>query len=542
MLRAPRGRAILRHLRMAQPDSIPTRTAEAQPTPSPASGSGASDPSSPARTELLLNSGMDTDAVSFTHERQRASMRASHSRAVRHLRLALSIGVGVWIGAALLDLFVTQYAGEADLAVLFSNRIAGTLIVLAVVWRLRRQPEPSVHALWALDIVGFTSVAVCVSLNTISYRGLDSPYAAGILMVLLARGAATMAPWRHGALLFAPPALAYPVTLLVASKFDARIAAQLHDPSAIGAFGCMLVMIALSLIVLIWLGHFTWQLARDASQAHNIGRYKLERLLGSGGMGDVWAAFDLTLKQRVALKTVNSQRLSSSGVARLEREVRALAGLTHPNTVRVYDYGSTDDGLWYYVMELLHGQTLRELVERGGPLRAERLLPIARQVLRALGEAHNKGIIHRDIKPENVFIAEIGGETDIVKLIDFGIAKATSSSDVTLTNAGSIIGTPAYMAPELIQGHAADRRTDIYSFGAMLYYATSARLPFSAPDSVTLFAALLSRSPEPLASVVEHPLPPGLVRVIERCMAKDPDERYPSTQALLEALQDSGAS
>ena len=203
--------------------------------------------------------------------------------------------------------------------------------------------------------------------------------------------------------------------------------------------------------------------------------------------------------------------------------------------MRVYDYGATDDGLWYYVMELLQGQTVRELVERDGPLPAPRLVHIARQVLRALGEAHNKGIIHRDIKPENIFIAELGGETDVVKLLDFGIAKATSG-DATLTNTGFIAGTPAYMAPELIQGHAADRRTDIYSFGAMLYYAASGRLPFGDAEPASLFAAHVTRAPEPLASIAAHPLPESFVRVVERCMAKNPDDRYPSTHALLDAL------
>jgi tRNA A-37 threonylcarbamoyl transferase component Bud32 len=527
---------------MTQPDVLRTRTAEA-PTPAPETISGTlGDGSLPARTEVLHGSKMDTAAFSFAQERERALQRSSHSKAVRQLRLALTAGMFVWASAALLDLVVARYAGDANLETLLANRAVGTLIGLCVLWRLWRAPEPSVRVLRACDILAFTSISVCISLNTVTYRGLDSPYAAGILMVLLARGASTMAPWRQGALLFAPPALAYPVTLLVSSRFDARIAAQLQDPSAVGAFVCMLVMIALSLFVLIWVGHFTWQLAREAMETRNIGRYKLVRRIGSGGMGDVWAAVDVTLKQRVAIKTVQAQRLGSSGLTRLEREVRALAGLTHPNTVRVYDYGATDDGLWYYVMELLHGQTLRELVECGGPLPAARLVYIARQVLRALGDAHNKGIIHRDIKPENIFIAELGGETDIVKLLDFGIAKATSGADATLTNTGFIAGTPAYMAPEMIQGHAADRRTDIYSFGAMLYYAASGRLPFGDAESTTLFAAHLTRSPEPLAAVAAHPMPESLVRLIERCMAKNPDERYPSTHALLDALHPLAAS
>jgi len=221
-------------------------------------------------------------------------------------------------------------------------------------------------------------------------------------------------------------------------------------------------------------------------------------------------------------------------LARLEREVRALSELTHPNTVRVFDYGVTDDGLWYYAMELLHGQNLRELVSREGPLSAERLMLVARQVLRALGEAHAKGIIHRDIKPENVFVSQPHGDSDVVKLLDFGIAR--SSGDTKLTNTGYIAGTPAYMAPETILGQPADVRSDIYSFGATLYYALTARLPFPEEDPIALFAAHVSRPLEPVSSLAPTPVPATLERLVERCMAKDPSQRYASTRALLDAL------
>jgi len=323
------------------------------------------------------------------------------------------------------------------------------------------------------------------------------------------------------------------VTMLVASLFDARIARQLHEPAALGGFVSVLFMIFISWALVVFGGHFAWRLRREAVQARNIGRYELERRLGSGGMGDVWAAFDRTLRQRVALKTVYGHRPDSSLLVRMEREVRALAELTHPNTVRVFDYGATEDGLWYYAMELLDGENLRQLVARVGPLPLGRLLHIARQVLRALGEAHDKGIIHRDIKPENVFVARLGGEADFVKLLDFGIAKTTSLVDSTLTNTGHVAGTPAYLAPETILGRPADTRSDIYSFGALLYYAASARLAFPDKDAETLFDAHLNR-PVPSLPTSTPALP--LERIIGRCMAKDPAERYASTRDLLEAL------
>jgi serine/threonine-protein kinase len=178
---------------------------------------------------------------------------------------------------------------------------------------------------------------------------------------------------------------------------------------------------------------------------------------------------------------------------------------------------------------------LRDLVAREGPLPTSRLLHLARQILRALGEAHAKGIIHRDIKPENVFVAQLGGESDVAKLLDFGIAKAMRG-DVTLTSTGWITGTPAYMAPEIIQGRGADVRSDIYCVGITLYFAASAKLPFSDTTEVGLLAAHLNTEPTPLSLACEAPVPPLLEQVIQRCMAKKPEDRYPSTQALLEAL------
>ena len=513
-----------------------TRTAEARFTPSGEVSVAVLAPPA-ARTEPLIEPRVDEAALSFALGRERVLGRLDHSAAVRRLRRALSIGMFIWVGAGCLDLFVAEFAHEARLMTLLQFRALGTLVMIGVLLRLRRKPEPSPLSLWSLDILVYTSIAVCVSLNTTSYRGLDSPYSAGILCVLLCRGATSLAPWQQGAWLSAPPALAYPLTMLAVSRVDARIAAQMHDPAALGGFVSMLFMIFISWALVVLGGHFAWKLRREAVQSRNIGRYELERRLGSGGMGDVWAAFDRTLRQRVALKTVYGHRPGSSLLVRLEREVRALAELTHPNTVRVFDYGATEDGLWYYAMELLEGENLRQLVTRVGPLPLERLLHLVGQVLRALGEAHDKGIIHRDIKPENVFVARLGGEEDVIKLLDFGIAKTTSIADSTLTNTGQIAGTPAYMAPETIVGAPADVRSEIYSFGVLLYYTASGRLPFPQKEPASLFAAVVTQVPPPLTSVAGRPVPRALERIVERCMAKNPAERYGSTRELLEALR-----
>jgi serine/threonine-protein kinase len=477
------------------------------------------------------------DAVlSFALDRERALRRSEHSASVQRLRQAVNVGLVVWPATGLLDWWVTTFAGAGDLHHFLLLRALGFVAGLLAAWRLRVEPSPL--ALGLIDLCIFSWVSLLVSVMCLSFGGIGSAYATGLSVILVSRGATTLAPWRRGVWLFGAPALTFPITMLAAALFDARIAAQLRDPHELALFVTSLVFLVTTWLMLTVGGNFAWKLRREALEMRNIGRYQLERRVGGGGMGDIWAAFDRTLKQRVALKTVRGHRPGSSAVTRLEREVRALAELTHPNTVRVFDHGVTDDGLWYYAMELLEGENLRELVERQGALRVPRLLEIARQVLRALGEAHAKGIIHRDIKPDNVFVAVLGGEPDVVKLLDFGIAKATVSDDPNLTSTGWFAGTPAYMPPELIRGHAADARSDIYSFGVTLYFALTASLPFASEDRQGLFEAHLSSSPPPVSRVAPEPVPDALERVIQRCMAKDPVERYHSTQAVLEALQE----
>jgi eukaryotic-like serine/threonine-protein kinase len=514
----------------AGPAGLPSAASHAAVAP-------ATETSTPVTTEILPVSGPDAAARSFALERGRALTQSEHSASVDRLRRSLYVGLGVWLATIPFDLGVALLTREGHLPVFLVMRAMGIAIGLCSIVRLRRQPEPTPRQLIFIDLFNFAGAALLVSLASLTYRGLASPYAPGIMIILIARGAMTAAPWRQSAWLFGIPALTYPLVAFTAMFFDADIAAQLKNPAYSAPFACTLYMLLESWALMTVGGHLVWQVRREALEMKNIGRYQLQRRLGSGGMGEVWAAFDTTLKQRVALKTVSGHRPESPLLERLEREVRALAGLTHPNTVRVYDYGVTQDGLWYYAMELLHGETLRDAVDRRGALPPDRVVSIARQVLRALGEAHDQGIIHRDIKPENVFLAEVGGEVDVVKLLDFGIAKTTSARDMTLTSTGCVAGTPAYMAPELILGRSANVCSDIYSLGAMLYFALSGRLPFLENDLWTLCAAHLHRKPEPLSSVASQPIPPELENIVQRCMEKVPADRYASTRDVLESLE-----
>jgi hypothetical protein len=509
----------------SSPAVAPTHTSDSGLNPAPAEGADgialrkSALVRSNGTTPLDLD-GRDSAAVSFALERERVLQRTEHTGSVRRLRRAMILGGPAWTASVLIDWWAVSVGGASPAWYFVFARVFGGVMAAAILFRLSRDPEPSPRELCLLDLFVFTLVA----------------YAAGLLVILVGRGSTTLEPRGHGAWMLGVPALTYPLVMLVAWRLDERIAAQFRDPIQLGSFVIFLIFVAFAWLHLMLGADFAWRLRRQALETRNIGRYKLERRLGRGGMAEVWAAYDMALKHRVALKTVAGYRPGSSALARLEREARALAGLTHPNTVRVFDYGVTDDGLWYYTMELLQGDSLRDLVARSGPLPLDRLLHICRQVLRALGEAHGKGIIHRDIKPDNVFVAELGGERDVVKLLDFGIAKAVVGDDTELTHSGWVTGTPAYMPPEVILGERADIRSDIYCFGATLYFAATGKLPFTEATHGNLLAAHLNSVPPSFESAGVTSLPPQLEQVVRHCLAKTPKERYPSTHAVLDAL------
>jgi hypothetical protein len=525
-------------------DTASTRTSEIRPIAALDEDSSAFIPSTPrserpmAGTLPLGPHEPDTAAIDFARERERVLQRAEHIANGQRLARALHLGIPLWLASFGMDAYAVHLAGTGDIRRIVCLRLVGAAAAVGVLWRLKQPTPPSPRELWLLDVGIFTLASVLGTLLALSFGGIAGPYATGIIVIMVARGATALAPWRSAALSLGIPALSFPLLTLGAAFFDEDVAAQFRDPVQLGAFFIFLCFVAMAWLHLTQGADFAWQLRRAALETRNIGRYKLERRLGGGGMGDVWAAYDQALKHRVALKTVNGHRPGSSALARLEREARALAELTHPNTVRVFDYGVTDDGLWYYAMELLDGENLRDLVVRVGPLPVEQLLHIGRQVLRALGEAHAKGIIHRDIKPENVFVAVLGGEPDIVKLLDFGIAKAPLDTDSRLTATGVVTGTPAYMPPELLLGHAADARSDIYCFGGTLFFAATGKLPFSEPAQLGLLAARLSAEAPCLSDASPGPVSPVLDAIVRRCMASDPSARYASVHEVLDALSE----
>src|SRR5690606_32548061 len=203
--------------------------------------------------------------------------------------------------------------------------------------------------------------------------------------------------------------------------------------------------------------------------------YLLKRRLGEGGMGEVYKAEHRLLKRPCVVKLIRAERAGDPrALARFDREVQATAQLKHPNTVEVFDYGRTEDGVFYYVMEYLEGLSLEEIVHRYGPLPPARVVRILRQVCGALREAHGLGLVHRDIKPSNILLCRYGGLDDMAKLLDFGLVQTASDpADNRLTQAGGFVGTPDFMSPEQASGAAPDARSDIYSLGATAFYLLS---------------------------------------------------------------------
>ena len=269
-----------------------------------------------------------------------------------------------------------------------------------------------------------------------------------------------------------------------------------------------------------------------------IGRYEVLAPLGAGAMGEVYYARDPELDRPVAIKVLTTSRATGLQLERFQREARAVARITHPHICTVYDVGQLD-GVPFLVMELLEGETLAARLEHG-PLPLDRALGFAGQIAGALDAAHRKGVIHRDLKPSNVMLTAGG-----VKLLDFGLAKlndiesesalAGSTESLLLTEHGTVLGTVPYMAPEQIEARETDARTDIFALGVILYEMASGRPPFEGRSPASVMAAILTHDPQPLSSA-RPDVPAGVERVVAKCLAKDPDERWQSAADLMSAL------
>jgi serine/threonine-protein kinase len=342
----------------------------------------------------------------------------------------------------------------------------------------------------------------------------------------------TTAAWTIAAMFVGP---IFGAALLRLNPDMAPIVAQL---GAAEKWGSNIVFLAICAALAVYGSFLVNGLRVELHEALKFGQYRLIRKLGEGGMGEVFLAEHALLKRPCALKQIKGSANSDPlAKARFEREVQSAARLAHPNSIEIFDYGHTDDGTFYYVMEYLRGMSLADLLHECGPLPAGRVVYLFRQVCAALAEAHGLGMVHRDLKPANVFVAVRGGESDVAKVLDFGLVKLTGDPEAATLTADLVVsGTPLFMAPEQATGdNTLDARADLYALGAVMYFALTGRPPF---EGRSPFAVMMAHARDPVTPprAVRPDVPADLERVVLRCLAKRPEDRYPTSTSLGEAL------
>jgi serine/threonine-protein kinase len=371
-------------------------------------------------------------------------------------------------------------------------------------------------------------------------RGVMPPPLPFWLLLIFTYGMFIPNTWRRAALVIGAMALA-PVVLLFGMMLAYPQVAAVT--TVVGVMQQVFVLLVAAVASVVGT-HLVSALRREVFEARQLGQYRLIELLGSGGMGEVYLAEHRMLKRPCAIKLIHPDRAGDSQVlARFEREVRMTAQLSHWNTVEIFDYGRADDGTFFYVMEYLPGLSLEDLLDRYGPLPAERVIHLLRQVCQGLREAHDVGLIHRDIKPGNVFAAQRGGLHDVVKLLDFGLVKAVGENpSAGLSQEGGISGTPLFMSPEQARGLGdLDARSDIYSVGAVGYALLTGRPPFDGTNAMDVMIAHV-RDEVVWPSQRQPGAPADLEGVILRCLAKSPEDRFQDVEGLEKALSECAAA
>ncbi len=467
----------------------------------------------------------------------------------------LPLAAGIWGTILLLGLtgidpmYRREVIGIGGLAVI---AVAVTIWVVGTVWVWSRKEWP-VSWLRGFEMaILLPHAASLVVMRVLQYRaafagrGIEFLTAVtvhngfGWLAALVAWGLVFPHPWRRvlaiNLSLVACPLLV-DFGLILAEP--ARLPAMLYPAVLTGQ------MLAFGLVMSLFGSHRVSALQAEVASvraeiraARKLGPYTLIRRLGGGGMGEVFLAEHRLLKRPCAVKLIRPDRAADPRAqARFDREVQATARLKHPNTVDVFDYGRTDDGTFYYVMEYLDGLSLDEVVRRQGPLPPGRAVYLLKQLCGALPEAHAHGLVHRDIKPSNVLLCRHGGLFDVVKLVDFGLVhdEAIDPAASHLTQAGTLTGTPDYVSPEQAAGTRADHRTDLYSLGATAYFLLCARPPYTGATVLDILFAHRYEPVRPLAGP-DLPIPANLEAIVTRLLAKAPEDRYPSAEAVETAL------
>lgn len=419
-------------------------------------------------------------------------------------------------------------------------------IIASSSYLLRHQPSLTLSQLRKLELVIFGSVVVQLSLMLVtrfaefaasddatSLTAVHQQFLMAWCILIFVYGTLMPNTWQRGAAVMIPTALTPYLIVLFHSWLTPHVGALLSASKA----NSPLPMPLVTALVASFATHVINSARREAFKARQFGQYRLLEKLGAGGMGEVYKAEHILLKRPCAIKLIKaSSESDATAIARFEKEVKTTAKLTHWNTVEIYDYGRTDDGAFYYVMELLPGLSLEDIVEGYGPLPEGRAIHLLRQICGALHEAHSIGLIHRDIKPANIFASQRGGVFDVAKLLDFGLVKEQSDKAEAGAKHGAFSGTPLYMSPEQASAYEeVDGRADIYSLGAVAYYLITGQPPFTSKNVLELLSAHRNEAVIP-PSNLNPQISTDLEQIILKCMAKTPAERYQDAEELRQAL------
>jgi serine/threonine-protein kinase len=417
--------------------------------------------------------------------------------------------------------------------VIFGGALAG-LAVMAAIWRgLLVRRTLAVAALYRIDLVYAACIGVAFGGSAVLAEELRPAAYASLVygsFTVFTRALVVPSSGRRTAV----ASLATWVPMLGAAIWLA-ITSEQEIPGPAFVLGC-LTFGAVAIALAATGSGIIYGLRRQVSAAAQLGQYTLVGKIGEGGNGAVYRARHALLRRPTAVKLLHPDKVGAENLDRFEREVQHMAQLTHPNTVAVFDYGRSPDGVLYYAMEYLDGLNLEDLVRQFGPQPAARVVGILSQVCGALQEAHEAGIIHRDIKPANIILCERGGVPDIAKVVDFGLVKEVAREPTD--PAQIILGTPAYLAPEAVTdpgqvGPAAD----LYALGAVGYFLLTGRRVFDGATAVELCVQHVTAAPRPPSEVVPGAVPPALEALVLRCLAKAPSARFASAAALADALE-----
>jgi serine/threonine protein kinase len=491
----------------------------------------------PSLPEVMRRLHSATTGVDLDTESGRAFLQ---ERVALFNQVAFLISGGFFLAGALMGLVFVEHRAVWGVEGRAALLHLATLVCSLVFWQLCRHrvglPKRLLRVIdgasLALPLLGFSAQVFFVPL---AFQGRM----AQVLVLILTNMVILRA-------ILVPATAAHTASVTLLAAVPVALATLFYDlgppignyPAGVDRVWSLLWIFS-AFVVATLASRIIYGLREEVREARRLGQYTLEDKLGEGGMGVVYRASHALLRRPTAIKLLPPEKGGEVALRRFEREVQLTSSLSHPNTISVFDYGRTPDGIFYYAMEYLDGTNLDELVREDGPQPPGRVVHVLEQVASALVEAHGVGLIHRDIKPENVILCERGGIPDVAKVLDFGLVKDLGrGAEARLTQTNIVQGTPLYLSPEAINDpDAVDARSDLYSLGAVAYFLVTGSPVFSGRTLVEVCSHHLHSTPVRPSDRLGTPVPPDLEELILACLEKEPADRPFAAAALRDALR-----